>query len=99
MRTAMTILKLLVGAALIIGNLYALGFAMDRLNFNLSRSIQKGYEITVLVTATNLLYVAATFWRLNPKSRIGVLVGLWFDAKERELKERGAGPPEPPHSA
>jgi hypothetical protein len=95
MRTLLQILKLLVGAALIIGNFHVLQFAMLRVDNNYSRALQTDYEIMLLVSALSMLYVAATFWRLNPKSRIGTLVSLWFDAKEQELRQRGTSPPEP----
>jgi len=37
----------------------------------------------------NIFYIMRTAGSVAPKSRLSRLLTLWFDAKERELRERG----------
>jgi hypothetical protein len=81
-------LKELYWLALIVGNILSLIVAGVGLNVGMPPTRQF-YYLLLAVAVMNLFYIGRTFPRTKPRSRIGTLINLWFDAKERELRERG----------
>ena len=81
-------LKELYRLALIVGNILLLIVAGVGLNAGMPPTRQF-YYLLLAVAVMNLFHIGRTFPRTKPKSRIGTLINLWFDAKERELRERG----------
>jgi hypothetical protein len=85
---AMQRLKEFYWLALTVGNILLLIVAGVGLAAHMPPTRQF-YYLLLAVTVMNLFYIGRTFPRTQRKSRIGTLVNLWFDAKERELRERG----------
>jgi hypothetical protein len=80
-------LKELYWLALIVGNILLLIVAGVGLSARVPPTRQF-YYLLLAVAVMNLFYIGCTFPRTKPKSRIGTLINLWFDAKERELREK-----------
>src|SRR5262245_47570047 len=89
MRSGMAILRYILVFASLVGAI---------LSFN---QLGRGYEdatliflYVVAVFVLNIVYLVLVPPKSKAVSRIGRLVNLWFEAKERELQERAKRPPQ-----
>ena len=69
---------------LLLGNLSLMLKAIDEIHYHPSATV----ILVFAVSLGNLFYMGRTANRTPSKSRLGRLISLWFDAKERELKKR-----------
>jgi hypothetical protein len=85
--------RLVFGVATIIANILVLIMAFGGIQnpriLTASQNVSDFVRIAGVTALMSLVYFVWTFRGAQSKSRVGTLIGLWFDAKERELRERG----------